>query len=285
MNRLQLNKKDFTLLKSDKRVVSVLSGKGGVGKSVVVYNLADAIARLGKRVLIVDADVNFGNQHVLANLNVDYGFRQFASGELSLKEATVQISPQISLLASVQTIGLFDEIDIATVANCINKIRIESSEYDVILIDHSSGVNKHSSVMAYGSDVVLTVLVPELTSISDSYGLFKYLHDINSNLDCRFLVNRAKDSEEAEYIYAKLCAVAERFVESIPKYFGYIKENDDFRKAVASQKTVFQASKNSTSLEELNSLAHKLLGSEKFNHRFQSIQEINKTAATADIKE
>lgn len=285
MNRLQLNKKDFIPQKSDKKIISVLSGKGGVGKSVVVYNLADALTRMGRRVLIVDADVNFGNQHVLANLNIDFGFRQFATGELTLKEATTQITPQISLLASVNTIGLFDEIDIPTVANCINRIRTESTNYDIVLIDHSSGVNKHSSVMAYGSDIVLTILVPELTSISDSYGLFKYLHDINSNLDCRFLVNRAEDSSEAEYIYSKLCAVAERFIESIPKYFGYIKENDDFRKAVASQQTISQVSKSSQSINELNALAHKLLGSEKLNHRFQSIQEINKTAATADIKE
>ncbi len=285
MNRLQLHKKDFAQKKSQKKLISILSGKGGVGKTVIVYNLADAIARMGKRVLVVDADVNFGNQHVLANINVDYGFRQFAKGELSLKEAVVKVSQRVSLLASVNSIGLFDEIDIPTIANCINQIRTNSENYDIVLIDHSSGVNKHSSVMAYGSDIVLTVLVPELTSISDSYGLFKYLHDINENLDCRFLVNHAETSSEAEYIYAKLCAVAERFVESIPKYFGFLKENDDFRKAVASQKTIFDSNPNSQAITELNVLVHKLLGSEAPIDFLNSFERINKTAATADIKE
>lgn len=285
MNRLQLHKKDFTQKKSQKKLISILSGKGGVGKSVIVYNLADTIARMGKQVLVVDADVNFGNQHVLANMNVDYGFRQFAKGHLSLKEAVVKISQRVSLLASVNSIGLFEEIDIPAIANCINKIRTDTEDFDVVLIDHSSGVNKHSSVMAYGSDIVLTVLVPELTSISDSYGLFKYLHDINADLDCRSLVNRAETSEEAEYIYAKLCAVAERFVESIPKYFGYLKENDDVRKAVASQKTVFESNPNSEVLIELNVLAHKLLATESRIDFLNSFERINKTAATADIKE
>ena len=159
MNRLQLHKKDFTQKKSQKKLISILSGKGGVGKSVIVYNLADTIARMGKRVLVVDADVNFGNQHVLANINVDYGFRQFAKGQLSLKEAVLKISQRVSLLASVNSIGLFDEIDIPTIANCMNQIRTYTEDFDIVLIDHSSGVNKHSSVMAYGADIVLTVLV------------------------------------------------------------------------------------------------------------------------------
>lgn len=285
MNRLQLKNKNTAQQKTQKKLISVLSGKGGVGKSVIVYNLADRLAGMGNRVLVVDADVNFGNQHVLANINIDYGFRQFAKGELSLKEAVVKVSKNLSLLASVNCIGLFDEIDIPQIANCINHIRTNSADYDIVLIDHSSGVNKHSSVMAYGSDEVLTVLVPELTSISDSYGLFKYLYDINPNIECRFLVNRAESSSEAEYIYSKLCAVAERFVESIPRYFGYLKENDDFRKAVASQQTVFKSSPNSTVLDELNTLAHKLIGGESHIEHFNSFERINKTAATADIKE
>ncbi len=283
MNRLKLNK-NISAKGNNSKLISILSGKGGVGKSVIVYNLADTLARMGKRVLVVDADVNFGNQHVLANINIDYGFSQFAKGELSLKEATVKLSENVTLLASVNAIGLFDEIDIATIADCINRIRTDAGNYDIVLIDHSSGVNKHSSVMAYGSDSVLTVLVPELTSISDSYGLFKYLHDINPNVECRFLVNRVQTSDEAEYIYTKLCAVAERFVESIPRYFGYLQENDDFRKSVASQKTVQKSSPDSAVLSELNALAHKLLGPEVSRNRFNSLERINKTTALADIK-
>ncbi len=284
MNRLELKQATNAVRRKENKIISVLSGKGGVGKSVIVYNLADALAHLGKRVLIIDADVNFGNQHVLANLSVDYGFKQFATGQLTLKESTVQISNNISLIASVNSMSLFDEIDIATIAECMNRIRTETTEYDVVLIDHSSGVNKHASVMAYASDTVLTVLVPELTSISDSYGLFKYLHDINAELECRFLVNRAAQSDEAEYIYSKLCAVAERFVESVPKYFGYLSENDDFRKAVASQQTISESSPNSSAFEELNVLAHKIIGSEPTVFKNNSFKRINKTAAVADIK-
>ena len=284
MNRLQL-KNSNPAHNMRNQIISVLSGKGGVGKSVFVYNLADSLAQIGKNVLIIDADVNFGNQHVLANLNVDYGFAQYAKSQLSLKEATVQVSQNLSMLASVNSIGLFEEIDIPTIAECMNRIRRETKEYDVVLIDHSSGVNKHASVMAYASDKVLTVLVPELTSISDSYGLFKYLHDLNPNAECRFLVNRATTSDEAEYIYAKLCAVAERFVESIPKYFGFISENDDFRKAVASQQSLRNSTPDSKAVEELNTLAHKLLGTESVVGTINSFNRINKTTAVADIKE
>ena len=271
-----------------KKIVSILSGKGGVGKSVITYNLADTLVRLGKSVLVVDADLHFGNQHVLANINVDYGVKQLIRGELSLNEAAYKIRNNLYLLSSSISIGMLDDIDLPTIAGFMNTLREESQKYDIILIDQSSGLSKTTSVLAYASDLVITVLVPELTSISDGYGLFKYLHDVDDSLDCRLLVNRVESSDEAEYIYSKLCAIAERFVNSIPKYFGFISEDEIFRKAVASQTTINSVDSLSTINEQFNTLAHKLLGEQyrplTMNQNSQS-EIINKPAALADIKE
>lgn len=289
MNRLHLKKTELNRKVTGRKIISVMSGKGGVGKSVITCNLACTLARMGQRVLLVDADVNFGSQHVLANVVVEYGIKEVFNRQLSVNEASFRINENLSLLAAVNSVGLFEEPDITVIAGFMHTLREQSDRFDIILIDYPSGLSKASSVLAYASDMVISVLVPELTSISDGYGLFKYLHDVNPSIDCRLLVNRAEDSDEAEYIYSKLCAIAERFVERIPKYFGYVTEDESVRKAVASQISVAEQSADSNVVKQFKALSHKILSQQvrpEINHREKSKTEIiNKPAAVADIKE
>ncbi|KAA3637817.1 MAG: MinD/ParA family protein [Calditrichaeota bacterium] len=270
------------------RLISVLSGKGGVGKSVLTSNLADQISSLGNKVLIVDLDYNFGNQHILANIQASYGITQFENGSLSLGEAIYHVDDNLDLLPAYNCYGLFDQAEVTRLAEFTSRLREEASNYDVIICDHPSGLNKTTSVLAYASDIVLSVLVPELTSISDSYGLFKYLHEVDAKLDFRLLVNRAKDSDEAEYIVSKICALAERFIEDIPTYAGFVTENNQFKEAVASQTSIIKKHPDSPAVKELRVIARKLTGVK--SGRISALAEINqgekinKTPAFADIK-
>ncbi len=89
------------------RTISILSGKGGVGKSVVAFNLADAMARQGAKVLLVDADFGCGNLHLLANVAVEFGIGEYASRQVPLREAVTTLTGGVDLLASTwnETLG------------------------------------------------------------------------------------------------------------------------------------------------------------------------------------
>ena len=145
--------------------------------------------------------------------------------------------------------------------------------------------------MAHASDTVLLVLVPELTSISDSYGLFKQLRKTDSALDCRLVVNRAETASEAEFIHNKLCAVTERFLGSMPVYLGHVVEDRQVRESVAGQTAVTRVAPESQVAQELTSLAQALarihgISTEAVSGRLTNTQnEINKTTALADIRE
>jgi len=270
------------------KIISILSGKGGVGKSILSFNMAERLASMGLKTLLVDADINFGNLHILANVNAEYGVKQFADKTLSLKEATTRINNNLDILASSGGTVDFDYDNVKAAANMVKNLRQQARDYDLIIIDHSSGVSKTATIMAHASDLNLLVLVPELTSISDCYGLFKHLKKTDSAINCRIIVNRITASEDPDYLFSKFCAISERFIGTVPVIFGYVPESELFRKSIAAQSAISAVNIESAAAQAVTELAvnaRRLLGLSAKKVQFNNLQTINKTTAFADIKE
>ena len=241
------------------KLLSVLSGKGGVGKSVLAFNLAERMAALGRNVLLVDGDINSGNLDILANVGCDFGFQQFASGNLSLKEAITNLKDNLDLLPAIRGNELWDLHDTGLAARIAKRLRQESAIYDIVVLDHSSGVSKMATVMAHASDINLLVVVPELTSIADCYGLYKYLLEANQSIDCHLLINRVNSNDEADYIHKKFDALTERFLGKPPRYFGYLLEDELFRSSIARQASLSALDTDSQSVKTVTELARMLI--------------------------
>ena len=237
------------------RIISVISGKGGVGKSVLTMNLAERLAARGARVLTVDADLTGANQHILANVMCDFGLAEYTAGSLSLREAVTPAGDRLDLLASASVAPAFDPADSLAAARFVERLRTDTAAYDYVMIDHSSGVSKAATVLAHASDLNIMVLVPELTSIADCFGLYKHLLTVNQSLECGLLINRAESIGEADFIHKKYGAMTERFVGRAPSYLGYLLEDSLFRKAVAGQLSVAQLSPEATTVGLLDNLA------------------------------
>lgn len=286
--RLNLQRGAEQSVVKDTRLVSLLSGKGGVGKSVLSYNLAERLAFRGTRVLLVDLDVYCGNLHILANEACRYGVTQVVAGDLSLKEAVTPLGDNFDLLAADGR-GWPEDISSAkAAAQLATRLRIEGRQYDLILIDHPSGMCQSSTVMAAASDINLLVVVPELTSIADACGLYKHLLTTDRSLDCRLLVNRAETDDEAEYIHQKFGALTERFYGRPPGYLGRLLEATSFRRAVATQKPLSATDDAEATLADLEEIAIHLVSdgvSDQLPAQEFSEKAINSSPATADIRE
>ncbi|UCC43410.1 MAG: AAA family ATPase [Candidatus Zixiibacteriota bacterium] len=284
MNRLKLHD-SRTRPGHEARIITLLSGKGGVGKSVLAFNLSERLSALGKRVLLVDADFYCGNIHILCNQTCDFGIGEVARGKLTLEEAVTSVSDKLDILPAVgcdPDLGLH-EIDVA--GRFMQTLREGSRLYDTIIVDQASGVSTALTAMTYGADVSLIVLIPEFTSISDAYGLYKFLQRSGDGLDCRLLLNRAQDGEEAHYIYQKFCAVSGRFLSKVPELAGVVSEDPVVRKSIASQDSIYSVAGDSVVSQELTELAARIDSERRVGPITGTDSTINNTPARADIRE
>ena len=287
MNRFRQPRFEVLSISTGPRVISILSGKGGVGKSVLAFNLAERLAHVGHKTLIVDADIACGNLHILGNVSPRHDLSEFVDGRVTLADAVRSMADRLFLLPSIAD-GPADSLSSVDLAvQIMKRLRDEGRDFQFIIIDHSSGVSDTATLMAHGSDLNILVLIPELTSISDCYGLFKYLLKANSSIECSLLLNRVESGEEAEFIRTKFSAMADMFVGRVPGYLGSVHESTGLRQAVARQTSVALAAPQDQSLQDLTIISRslvELLGTPLYAAGASQENEINKTPVTADTR-
>lgn len=220
------------------KVISVTSGKGGVGKTNVVANLAIALAKTGKKVLILDADMGLGNLDVLLGIAPMYNMNHVIRGEKTLKEIMVggpygiKILPassgvqELTALTASQRMNLFLEVD-----------KLEG-EIDVMLIDTAAGISSDVLFFNIAAQEIIVVVSPEPTSMTDAYAIMKVLHTKHGENRFRLLVNSAKGVKESAEVYRKISLVAERFLNISIDYLGYIPYDENIQKAVREQRAI-----------------------------------------------
>ena len=288
-NRLRLER---TASDSDTRrqtrFVSILSGKGGVGKTVIACNLAERIASRGCRVLLVDADFDLGNVHLLTNTVVDYGVGALAAGQLSLKEAVTGIFPRLDMLASESNQLTSALLDAAAARALMTVLRQQAQDYDLVVLDHSSGKSTAATAISLASELSLIVTVPELTALADGYGLLKHLTQSKTRSHGTMIVNRTTSPGEATYVREKLTAMAERFLNCPLSWLGALPEDPAVRDSISRQQLLCRVAAGSAMLTALDELALRLiqqLDLQRDTRSNRSEIQINESKVTADIKE
>jgi len=219
-------------------VIAVTSGKGGVGKTNVVANLAVGLARAGKRVLVLDADLGLGNIDVLLGLVPRFTLEHVLCGSHHLSDiiipgpAGIQVLPagsglpQLTSLTDSQQLTLQSELE--HVADTV----------DVLLIDTGAGISPNVTYFASAAQETIVVISPEPTSLTDAYALMKVLCRQHRERRFKVLVNMVKSQREATQTFRKLDVAAERFLNINLEYLGFIPFDDYLPMAVIEQRAV-----------------------------------------------
>ena len=180
---------------------------------------------------------------------------------------------------------LADLQEVSKVADLASRLRRQAIGYDLVILDQGSGISNTATLLASMADSNLIVLVPELTSISDSFGLCKYLYRANQAIDLRMLINRVESDHEAEYIWTRFAAMTEQFLGRVPSLAGKLPEDEAVRKAVAAQRAIADLSPEASVVQAFTRLVAVLTGlSAPIGSRI-STQTINSTPALAEIRE
>ncbi|MCL2805868.1 MAG: MinD/ParA family protein [Treponema sp.] len=223
---------------SDKaRIITVTSGKGGVGKTNLSVNMALAFARLGKKVVVMDADLGLANVNVMLNMIPKYNLYHVIKKQKTIREILVETEYGISIVAGasgfsqIANMGEEDRKDFIAELDTL-------SNADIIIIDTSAGVSSNVLDFIAAADDAVIITTPEPTAITDAYGIIKIIateYD-SLNMGLKLVVNRAKGAAQAKGVADRMINIAGQFLNLKVDYLGFIYDDPAVQQAVFTQK-------------------------------------------------
>jgi flagellar biosynthesis protein FlhG len=241
------------------RVISVTSGKGGVGKSNVVSNLAISLSAQGKKVLVIDADLGLGNLDVLLGLSPTYNLNHVLNGEKSIADILIDGPAGIKIIPAGSGIQEFTSLRQHEKLKLLDELDMLEEQFDVMIVDTEAGISENVTYFTAAAQEIIVVVTPEPTSITDVYALIKLLATRYSEHHFKVLVNMAKDSEDALEVFRKLANVAGRFLDISLDYLGCVVKDDKLVEAVKRQKAVCQLFPESDAANCFTTLAKRVI--------------------------
>lgn len=226
------------------RVVAVASGKGGVGKTNVVANLAVSLAKSGKKVMLLDADLGLGNLDVLLDLSPRYNLGHVIRAEKSLEEVMVEGPHGIAVVPAASGVQAMAELDRraqATLIQCVSELRIP---LDVLLVDTAAGIASSVVNFSLAAQEIVVIISNEPTSLTDAYALIKVLSRDYGHRRFRLLANMVRDAQEGRDLYNKIAQVADRYLDVSLDFMGMVPFDPKLRRAVQYQRAVVDAFPN-----------------------------------------
>lgn len=255
-------------------VLSITSGKGGVGKTNISSNLAYNLAKMGKKVLLLDADLGLANVDVLLGVAPEYNLFHLFHGEVPLSKIIYPTRFGFSILPASS--GASEMLSLTTGQKLELLESMDSLEdtIDYMIVDTGAGINDNVIYFNLAAQERVVVLTPEPTSLTDAYALIKVMHQQHEVQHFKVLVNMAADKKAALEVYKRLYNATDHFLGGVSlDLAGFIPRDPSVRKAVIQQRPVCEDAPNSPACKAIESLAetvqkwdvpHQLDGNIKF---------------------
>jgi flagellar biosynthesis protein FlhG len=242
------------------KAIAISSGKGGVGKTNVVGNLAVACQRMGKKVLIFDADLGLANIDIIFGIHPAHTIEEVIKGEKELSQIIVKGPEDVSLIPASSGVHELTNLTEGQKINLLTEFDILSNIFDIVLIDIGAGISSNVIYFNLAADERIVVVTPEPTSITDAYALIKVMFSQYGTKNFSLLINMAKDENEARSVYLSLSKVIARFMGRISlDYAGFIPWDSRLQDAVSMRKLVVCQYPKASSAESFRELARKVL--------------------------
>jgi flagellar biosynthesis protein FlhG len=224
--------------KRSMRVIAVSSGKGGVGKTSLVVNLALALAEYNHRAIILDGDLGLANVDVAFGITPRYNIKHLLAGEKKIEDILFPVDRGVKVLPGASGVIELANLDRGQLKNVlVNLGRLEKMT-DILLIDTGAGLGHTVINFICASDDAIVVLTPEPPSMTDAYGLLKSMKGQSAKININIVVNRVRNEAEARQVYDRLEHAVRKFL-GIPLHLlGWIYDDPLVGRSVMEQKPV-----------------------------------------------
>ena len=241
-----------------RRVIAVTSGKGGVGKTQVSANLAVSLARSGKRVLLMDADLGLASLDLALGVTPRHDLLSVLTGERSIDDILVDAPLGVQLIPACP--GRYDvaNLDSAQRAALWDLIVEVAQDFDALIIDTGAGIGSNAVGFASYADDVLLVTTPDPTSLRDAYAMAKVLHRRAGRDRIHVVANQVQSEREGAEIHDRMNAIVRRFLMLELAYLGAVPRDEVVRECVALGQPVVLRSPTSLAGRALETLARRL---------------------------
>jgi len=257
---------------TDVKVLSFTSGKGGVGKTHIVVNLAYALQSLGARVMLLDADLGLANIDVLLGLAPRFTIQHVLEGHKTLADVLVTGPAGMLILPAGSGVPELAELNDSQRLQLLTVLETLEHDIDFLLIDTGAGISANVMYFNVAAQDIVVIVTPEPTSITDAYALMKVLSTKYDEKHFKVIMNNVAHATEAKDAFRRLNLVTERFLNISIDYLGFILHDTSFSQAVRQQKALLDLYPSSAAAQGIRTLAQRLLATPEMAHPKGGIQ-------------
>lgn len=237
------------------KVIAVTAGKGGVGKSNVSVNLAVALAKNNKRVMLLDADLSLGNIDIMLGLHTKYDLSHVIQGSCHLNDILLEGPYGLKIIPAASGTEFMAQLGHRQHAGIIDAFNEITEDLDYMIIDTAAGISDTVLSFTRSAQELLVVVCDEPTSLTDSYALIKVMSKRYGWSNFHIVANMVRSEQEGLNLFKKLFRVSEQFLDVQLDYLGAIPFDEHVHKAIKNQEPVLMAYPDSSAACAMNHLA------------------------------
>ncbi|MGD1956309.1 MAG: AAA family ATPase [Sphingomonadales bacterium] len=255
----------------ESNMITIASGKGGVGKTWLSISLASALARENQSVLLFDGDLGLANVDVQLGLVPDQDLGDLLSGRATLTKAVSHYDATgFDVLAGKSGSGALSNMRRERLDSLRQHLRDASKSYDQVILDMAAGVDTANISVGSHGGMTLVVLTGEPTSLTDAYAFMKLRRMRDPGADMRIVINNAPDKESADKAYSAISKACATFLQFRPPLLGTVLPDSHVGAAIRSQSDIFSRYPQSDAARQVTTLARALLAEQKRSERRRS---------------
>ncbi|MGB9691315.1 MAG: P-loop NTPase [Candidatus Sumerlaeaceae bacterium] len=220
------------------RVIAVTSGKGGVGKTSIVVNLAVTIAQTGRKVAIFDADLGLANVHILMGIKPRFNLAHLIQNDFPLEDIITRGPLGIQIISGGQGIRELANLTDEQRRVLLRQLDKLEQEVDVLLVDTGAGISENVLRFAAFADEIIAVTTPNIAANADCFSIIKILLEMEPNSKIGLLTNMASDCYEAKNVFNKLQAAMRKVLNYELNDLGYLVTSEQMRVATEQRRPV-----------------------------------------------
>ncbi len=224
--------------KQKTKIIAISSGKGGVGKTNFAVNLAIAYSKLGKKTIVMDADLGLANVNVILGVIPKFNLYHVIKNKKTMKEIVLDTPYGIKIIAGAsgfsQLANLSDEQRDAFIQSLS-----ELETADIIIIDTGAGVSNNVLSFILAADETIIITTPETTSITDAYGIIKSIYSLEKDIPIKLVINKCSSIMEGKKVADRIINISFQFLSIKVENLGYIMQDEIVEKAVRVQKPFY----------------------------------------------